>query len=205
MSETKPNSKEALELLEQQAQSTIEPMGYEVVSLEMNNSPAGRTLTLFIDFLNPSNDNQLDSVDSENKKFIGLDDCIAVNKVVDGLFEATPLLAGPYHLEVSSPGLERPLRKPKDFERYCGRKIKVHLFRPLETDASSDEFKVRQKNYTGQLVSYTDEKISLNIDQGGVSGAIEIPLKLITKAHLVAVLNADGSGKKNKFKGAKQT
>lgn len=169
----KPNTKQALEMLQQEAETILNPMGYEVVALEQSLA-GGRKLTLFIDFL----DNQ------DETRRIGLDDCIAVNKAVDELFETTEHLEGHYTLEVSSPGAERPLRKPQDYERFSGRKVKLHTFRPLDSGELENpeywEKNKKQKNFIGTLEGITGEKVLLNID----GRAIKVPLALISKAHL---------------------
>src|SRR5690242_15627204 len=106
----KPNTKEALEQLQGDVENIITPLGYEVVALEYSTA-GGRKLTLFIDFL----DNR------DESRRISLDDCVTVNKAVDELLESTSLLEGHYTLDVSSPGVERPLRKAADYVRFSGR------------------------------------------------------------------------------------
>lgn len=179
--EAKPNSKEALESLRQEAQNVLTPLGYEVVALEQSTT-GGRRLTLFIDFLNNSDENRR----------ISLDDCVTANRAVDELFETTSLLEGRYTLEVSSPGAERPLRKPEDYARFSGRKVKLHTFRPLEKEESENpgywEKNKKQKNFIGRLEGLERDtrdsqditKIKLTID----GQQVKVPLALISKAHL---------------------
>src|SRR5262249_7891254 len=122
----------------------------------------------------------------DGSRRVGLDDCVTVNKAVDELFESTTLLEGHYTLEVSSPGVERPLRKPQDFKRFTGKKARVHTFRPLEaTEVENDTYLTthkRQKNFVGILdgISSSGLKVQLNVD----GEAVAIPLELISKAHL---------------------
>jgi ribosome maturation factor RimP len=177
MVSAKPNSKSAIEQLQLQAESILNPLGYEVVTLALNPAPGrARTYTLYIDFLN----------NSQGQRKVGLDDCITVNKAVDELFETTPLLEGQYTLEVSSPGVERPLTKPEDYSRFSGRKARIHTFRPLETNEMENNgywtTHTKQKNFSGQIDG-------LNTSGLGVHLRIEnelicIPLALISKAHL---------------------
>ena len=174
----KPNSKEALELLEQQTATIIAPMGYDVVAIESSSAPgAGRTISLFIDFTNTISDDG-------TEKRIGLDDCLAVNTAVDQLFETTPLLDGSYTFDVSSPGVERPLRKIADFERFKGRKVRAHTYRALDADelgnATYWEKNKKQKNFVGKLEGVLQDKIMINVDGKTVS----VPMALISKAHL---------------------
>lgn len=178
----KPNSKEALEQLQNEVEQILAPMGYELVALE-HSTAGGRKITLYVDFLN----NQ-----SESRR-VGLDDCLTVNRAVDELFETTPLVDGHYTLEVSSPGVERPLRKVSDYSRFSGKKVKLHTFRPLEKEESENaaywEKNKKQKNFIGTLeglaedsstASSNESKVKLNID----GQHVKIPLALISKAHL---------------------
>ncbi|MEW6055278.1 MAG: ribosome maturation factor RimP [Bdellovibrionota bacterium] len=171
----KPNSKQALEQLQRDVENVLAPLGYEVVAMEQSTA-GGRKITLFIDFLN----------NSETKRRIGLDDCVAVNKAVDELFETTPLVEGHYTLEVSSPGVERPLRKAKDFDRFRGRKARLHTFRALEKEETENleywEKHKKQKNFIGRLegLNGDGEKVKLSVD----GQFINVPLALISKAHL---------------------
>lgn len=174
----KANSKEALEQLVRDSESILLPLGYEVVALEQSTAE-GRKLTLFIDFLN----------NSAEVRHVGLQDCITVTKAVDELFENTPLLEGHYTLEVSSPGVERPLRKPEDFDRFNGRKVKLHTFRPLEKEETENpaywEKNKKQKNFIGRLDGLAADKVKLNIDGNDV----KVPLALVSKAHLELEFN----------------
>src|SRR4051812_20061812 len=126
----KPNSKEALDQLQGEVENIITPLGYEVVAME-HSTAGGRRITLYIDFLN----------NSDESRRIGLDDCVTVNRAIDDLLETTSLMEGHYTLEVSSPGVERPLRKAEDYSRFSGRKVRLHTFRPLEkTEAGNDAY-----------------------------------------------------------------
>lgn len=173
----KPNSKQAIEQLQNEVETLLTPLGYEVVALELSSTPKeGRKVTLYIDFLSAT-----------SKKLISLDDCVAVNRAVDELFENTTLLEGHYNLEVSSPGIERPLRKPQDFLKFAGRRAKLHTFRPLESSELENlkywEKNKKQKNFIGQLEGLSSDnlKVQFNID----GQQVFIPIELISKAHLV--------------------
>ncbi len=58
---------------------------------------------------------------------VGLADCQRVSREVEGRLDAEDVIGSPYLLEVSSPGLERPLRRPVDFRRYVGRRVRLRL------------------------------------------------------------------------------
>ena len=83
-------------------------MGYELYALDQSGQ-SGRTLRISIDHNEP----------------ITIEDCERVSKVAGPLLDHANLIAGPYELEVSSPGAERPLRNHRDYERFNGRRVNV--------------------------------------------------------------------------------
>ena len=180
MTEIKANSKAALEQLEESVRAIIEPLGYDVVALEQTSGPArsGRTLVLYIDFAR--------NADAHTAEYIGLDDCAKVNAAVDELFETTALLDGTYTLEVSSPGVERPLRRAMDYARFSGQKARLHTFRPLEADEIGNEGywkkKQKQKNFVGILKGLSEDQNKVQMEIDGT--LVAVPLQMISKAHL---------------------
>jgi ribosome maturation factor RimP len=96
-----PTIKELLE-------PTLKHMGYELYSLDQSGQ-SGRTLRISIDHHAP----------------ITIEDCERVSRVAGPLIDHSKLIAGPYDLEVSSPGAERPLRSHGDYERFNGRRVNV--------------------------------------------------------------------------------
>ncbi|MBQ0011062.1 MAG: ribosome maturation factor RimP [Ruminococcus sp.] len=93
---------------------------------------------------------------------ITLDDCEKVSRLIDPLLDELDPIEDAYHLEVSSPGVERVLRKPAHFEAMIGETIEIRLFRP---DASG------KKAYTGTLAAFSDGTVRLDTDGGTVSVA----------------------------------
>jgi len=87
---------------------TIKHMGYELYSLDQSGH-SGRTLRIAIDRAAP----------------ITIADCERVSRVAGPLIDHSNLIAGPYDLEVSSPGAERPLRDHGEYERFNGRRVNV--------------------------------------------------------------------------------
>jgi ribosome maturation factor RimP len=87
---------------------TIQHMGYELYSIDQSGH-SGRTLRIAIDRGEP----------------ITIADCERVSRVVGPLVDHSNLIAGPYDLEVSSPGAERPLRNHGEYERFNGRRVNV--------------------------------------------------------------------------------
>jgi ribosome maturation factor RimP len=124
--------------------STREPE-IELIALER---PSGDTLRLYID--HPAG--------------VDLGDCERVTSHLRDLLES-------YSLEVSSPGLDRPLTKPDHFRRFLGHRVKVRTANAIEG----------RHNFTGTLTA-ADER-SVCVDPGG--GAVEIPLDRVRRSNLV--------------------
>lgn len=91
-------------------------------------------------------------IDKENG--INVDDCELISRAVSDLLDERDFIDEAYILEVSSPGLGRPLKKPKDFERSIGRQVEVKLYKAVN----------RQKDFEGTLISYTDSQVTISSD-----------------------------------------
>ncbi|QTE71420.1 ribosome maturation factor RimP [Clostridiales bacterium FE2011] len=103
---------ESLTGLEAKARAVAEQMGYELVDVCMDKEPTGKYLRFYID----------------KEEGVSLDDCEAFHKAV-----RTPADSVDYDfMEVSSPGIDRPLKKDRDFERNLGCEIEVKLFKPID-------------------------------------------------------------------------
>ena len=99
-------------------------------------------------------------------------DCEYVSERLSALLDETDAVPGEsYTLEVSSPGVERKLQKPRDFERALGHKIKVSLREPV----------VAGRGLEGKLAAFTGEMLELETAPGTV---MQIPLKSVQKANL---------------------
>ncbi len=142
----------------------IAQLGYEVVHLEVVNSRQ-RVLRIFIDFTESGTESQA----------IGIEDCVKVTRALDEpldqLSEIEALFKGPYELEVSSPGVDRPLRTQRDYERFCGKEARIHVYRPLSAEeldnASYQTRNPKQKNFLGTLKGFRDNRVLLEISNQG--------------------------------------
>ncbi|MBQ7161490.1 MAG: ribosome maturation factor RimP [Clostridia bacterium] len=83
---------------------------------------------------------------------IDIEDCEKVHRFIDPLLDELDPIEQSYHLEVSSPGIEREIRTPEHFAACIGEKVEVRLFAPLDG----------RKSYTGILVSYENDEIKLD-------------------------------------------
>jgi ribosome maturation factor RimP len=106
---------EVKDLLAERLRRLIEPvaeeLGLDLVDLEWRRKGAGGVLRVFVD----------------RRGGISLGECERLSKRLDPLLDAEDLLEGRYHLEVSSPGLDRPLRRVADFERAVGERVRFRL------------------------------------------------------------------------------
>jgi ribosome maturation factor RimP len=106
---------------------------------------------------------------------VTLDDCALVSREIGDLVDVKDIIIHEYVLEVSSPGLDRPLKKEKDLERAIGKKIKVKTVVPV----------MGRRNYTGYLRNYQKGILYMELE----SGPVELPWKEVDKANLVYDFN----------------
>lgn len=130
-------------------------MGLELFDLQFRREGHGWVLRIFIDA----------------EKGISLDDCSAVSRELGTYLDIEDCIGHPYHLEVSSPGLERPLRSIADFLRFQGKKAKVKLHAELEG----------RKVYEGVIAEVADEYATL---QGSDGKTVRVTMAMINKARL---------------------
>ena len=104
---------------------------------------------------------------------IGIDDCERASNAVDSAIEVAELISHEYVLEVSSPGIERPLTRPAHFQRAIGQRVRIRLFRPLFTPP--------RKSLTGVLVVFEDDRVEVEVEG---AGRFVVERKDIAKANL---------------------
>ena len=117
----------------------IEENGFELVDVEYVKEGSNWYLRAYID--KPGG--------------ITVDDCEKVSRKLSDLLDEKDYIDEAYILEVSSPGLGRPLKKDKDFERSIGEEIEIRTFRPIQ----------HQKEFTGILKAYDKEKIIIEMEE----------------------------------------
>ena len=100
---------------------TVESLGLELLGTEYLPSPGGAVLRLYIDV--PAN---------ESERNVGIEDCEAVSREVSAQLDVEDPISGNYTLEVSSPGIDRPLFAPAHYARYVGQSAKVGLKLPQD-------------------------------------------------------------------------
>ncbi len=118
--------------------------------------------------------NQTVRIMAENieTKRLGINDCTKISKAVSAILDVEDPISSAYNLEVSSPGIDRPLIKEQDFEEYSGFEAKLETMTPTETG---------QKRFRGKLKGMKDSMVLIDTDDG----EIEIPFGSLSKAKLV--------------------
>jgi ribosome maturation factor RimP len=138
----------------------LESLGMELVDVEFARAGRDGVLRLFID----------------KEGGVALDDCADVSRELSAILDVEDVIPGHYSLEVSSPGLDRPLKKPADYERFVGRLVKVRTFEGLPDDAGN-----KRKTFIGQLLGLVDGNVAMKLSEGQ---SASIPLEKIAKANL---------------------
>jgi ribosome maturation factor RimP len=129
--------------------------GMELVHVEYQREPGGLTLRVYLD--KPGG--------------VTLDDCVDISRQLEDLLDVNMPDGPPYRLEVSSPGLDRPIGKIKDFIRFEGHRARIRLAVAING----------RKNFTGVLAGVVDETIQLSLDKE----TIRLKFSDITRARLI--------------------
>jgi ribosome maturation factor RimP len=136
--------------------SLVSAMGYEFVGSELVRQGRGSVLRVYID--------------SENG--ITLDDCSSVSHQVSAMLDVDDPIQGFYNLEISSPGLDRPLFELAQYRKFIGNRIKVRLYSPING----------QRNFVGVLQRIDETDIHLLVD----AEEVVLPFSSIEKAKVIA-------------------
>ena len=107
---------------------------------------------------------------------IALDDCAGVSHELSAILDVEEIITCNYTLEVSSPGLDRPLKKPEDYLRYVGRLVKVRTYDQFPDDSGN-----KRKTFSGTLDGLVDGAIRITLKEGQTAS---IPLERVAKANL---------------------
>ena len=140
--------------------SLIEPViqeeGLELVDLEYKKEGKGWVLRVFID----------------GPQGISHNECVRVTRALEPVLEEEDPIPHGFVLEVSSPGLDRPLKKDRDFERVVGEKVEIKTFVPLVKN---------EKTLRGTLLGLAQDSLRLELEDGST---INIPREKISRARL---------------------
>ena len=153
---------EILEKVRQIAAPLAAQEGIELVDVELGGPGGRQTLRLFID----------------KPEGVSLDDCTSVSRAVSAALDVEDPIQGAYDLEVSSPGLDRPLRTPEHFQKFLGQRVRVKTFGPL-ADCEN------RRSFPGILQAYDNGTIVVNVD----GKDFRIPHAQVSKANLDPVFD----------------
>ena len=142
------------------AKPILESMGLELVDIEFGRVGPDAVLRLFID----------------KEGGVLLDDCAGLSRELSMILDVEDVISCNYTLEVSSPGLDRPLKKQSDFDRFAGRLIKVRTYQPFLDDSGN-----KRKTFLGILEGLVDGVIKMKLTEGQTAS---IPMDLVAKANL---------------------
>ncbi|MCF6464697.1 ribosome maturation factor RimP [Clostridium sp. Cult2] len=132
------NRKNTVKVIREHCEPIVEELGYDLVDLEYVKENGNSFLRFYIG----------------KSEGISIDDCQKVSEIVgDKLDELDPIQES-YYLEVSSPGLDRPLKNDKDLKRNIGKDIEISLYKAIDG----------KKKYIGELIDYTEDFIKIKED-----------------------------------------
>lgn len=141
--------------LQEMAEAIVSSEGMELVDVEYRREGAGWVVRLYID----------------KAGGVTHDDCREVSEQVSARLEVEDLIPHRYTLEVSSPGLDRILKKREDFERFAGRGVQIRLDAPIDG----------RRRFQGRLEGIRDDRVLLTMDSGE---RLELPFARIARARL---------------------
>ena len=161
----------ASDSIDRELESRIEELGFELVELERAGAKSRPILRV-----------RIDRPDSEPGRGVTVEDCTRVSRALEAYLDEGVVAGGRYTLEVSSPGVERPLVRERDFERFRGQRVAVKGFAPLRG---------KEKRLEGELRGLETG----SVDGAGRGGSIRLRLddgeeaviarEDVARAHLV--------------------
>lgn len=137
--------------------SLVEALGYEFVGCELQKQGRYSVLRVYMD----------------SESGITVDDCSKVSRQVSAMLDVEDPISGPYSLEISSPGLDRPLFELGHYTKQIGKRIKLRTRTPIEN----------QRNFAGTLVHADESNVYLLID----AEEVIIPFSIIEKAKVCGI------------------
>lgn len=147
-----------------QLSALIEPVvaarGYELVDVEWTRQGPGWVVRVYIDLPGAG---------------VTLEDCARVSRELSPTLDVSDLIHIPYTLEVSSPGLDRPLKKEADFRRFVGKKAKIRTRHAVGES---------RRNFSGVLLGVEAGKVRIDVGDA----TYDVPLGDVERAHLVVEL-----------------
>jgi ribosome maturation factor RimP len=150
--------------------------GFDLVELQWGREGGGWALRVFIDRpFTPGDGPRLPGAGEPDPLFaspgVGFEDCERVSRDISAALDVADVIPHGYVLEVSSPGLDRPLRREEDFRRFAGQEVKLRTTEPVEG----------RRNFSGTLVGAQAGVAEVKVDDR----TYRVPIDLVAKANLV--------------------
>ena len=133
----------SLQILNELIQPLVEDLGYEFIGIEYNPNPKHSVLRIYIDHENG----------------VGIQDCETVSRETAALLDVKDPIKSHYNLEVSSPGLDRPLFTPAHFSEFTGSEVQINLFAPQDG----------RRKFSGPILSAGESSVSIEQDGSEVT------------------------------------
>jgi len=156
--------------------SLVEPhvrdAGLDLIEVQSGREPTGWVVRLFIDHpWTPAGSTSAETSKNEGTTTVSFDECERVSRDVSAALDVADAIPHAYQLEVSSPGLDRPLRRERDFERFIGESARIRLADGVEG----------RRNFLGTLQAVKDGRVEIACD----GRSYELPIDDIVRANLV--------------------
>lgn len=150
--------KNVLKTIKENCEPIVEDLGYDLVDIELVKESGEQFLRFYIG----------------KAQGISIDDCQKVSEIVGNKLDEIDPIEGSYYLEVSSPGLDRPLKTDKDLKRNIGKEIEISLYRAIDG----------KKKFTGKLLGFSEESITIaeeNQEERAIQRDAISNIKLVVK------------------------
>ncbi len=162
---------------------TVQALGLELLGVEYLPAPGGALLRLYIDM--PYSGAPQDAVgDPEAPRMVGIEDCESVSREVSAQLDVEDPISGHYTLEVSSPGVDRPLFTPAQYARFLGEQAKIVLQLPQDG----------RRRLQGRIAAVEGDRIEVELEAKPEPQRVSIAFDNIEKARLVPDWAALGFG-----------
>jgi len=165
----KPRMRKDVQDLWLLAEPYVRDAGFDLIEVQYGREPSGWVVRLFID--TPAGAGAGPVASAEQLGKVGLEDCERVSRDVSAALDVADSIPHAYQLEVSSPGLDRPLRRERDFARFVGQSARIRLNDGVEG----------RRNFHGTLQAAKDGRVEIACDGRSYS----LPIDDIQKANLV--------------------
>jgi ribosome maturation factor RimP len=149
----------------------IQGAGLELVELQWNREPEGWVLRVFID--RPEGPKVPGTGDESvfEPMYVDHEDCERVSRDLSATLDVANSIHHAYRLEVSSPGIDRPLRRERDFVRFAGQHAKIRTAEPVDG----------RRNFSGILCGATDGQVQIDCD----GRSYQLPIAIVVRANLI--------------------